>query len=320
MELWDDRKYESYDGSDDEKWYPDDTQIVGIVSSITSTEEVDDELHIDLRENRSNIGCEHDPESVFDDLLDEILVVYNVCVSQIGYVVWTIHEYRSEEYPDCHAAYPGPCIGYEGPHVEQIEPECKEYHEYHSEELGSLLEFGVLTHSKDSCVHVMYIHPKEKYTKDLKDWDCFRRTKIVFREISWWEKQCETYEGTGDELCDERVDEQRLESSPVFLYDELGEEKVQTLSQSKIVVGSQKPHETEYPVEKSDFFDTQVIGENYLDYVSEWSDQKREEIEPEAFTDEFFCEWFALVEHFGKLQIIVYFVGYSIHLKVKNIL
>lgn len=63
------------------------------------------------------------------------------------------------------------------------------------------------------------------------------------------------------------------------------------------MIRPEETDETQYSIEDTDFFDAEIIGEDNLDDVSHRSEEEREEIEPEAFAEEFFGERFGVIEH-----------------------
>lgn len=297
VELRYDREYESDDGRDNDEGDSDDAQVVGVVSGVPRPEEVDDELHVHLSEYRPDIGSEYYPEGVLNNLSDQLFIVDNLRVLEIGEIVRLVHEKWSENDPNHHSANPGPRVGDERPPIHRVESECEEHHEYHPQEFRSFLELGVLTHSKDGHIHIVDIEPQKEQAEYLNDADRFAWVKVVFRKISGGEKQYESYNEACDKLGDKWICYQRFESCPVLLYYELGQEKIETLRESEIVVGGKKGHETENSVQEPDFLDREVPREDDLHNIPERSDQKREQIKPKAPADEFFRERFGVVEH-----------------------
>jgi len=50
------------------------------------------------------------------------------------------------------------------------------------------------------------------------------------------------------------------------------------------MIDSEESDEAQHSIEDSDFFDTEVIGEDNLDDISHRSEEEWEEIEPKAFS------------------------------------
>lgn len=188
VELGDDREEESDNRRDDDERYPDDTQVIRIVSGIAGSEEVDDELHIDLSEDGPDIGCEHHPEGVFYHLSDEIGIVDSLRIPQVWDVVWSIHEVWSDDNPSYDTIDPCPRVADEIPIVSQPETSGEKDDEGHSEEFHSFLEAGILTHPKYGDIDIMEIESEEKQTENLDNSSRFSGMEIVLCEPSGWEE------------------------------------------------------------------------------------------------------------------------------------
>lgn len=86
----------------------------------------------------------------------------------------------------------------------------------------------------------MDIYSKEKETENPYNSNCFCRSEIVLCEVSGGEKESETDKYARDDLGDERVCDQGFEPCPILLYDEFREEKIEALSESKVVIYSKE--------------------------------------------------------------------------------
>jgi len=188
VELGNNREEEADNRRNYDKRDSDNTEIIGIISGISRSEEVDDELHIDLSENGSDVNREHDPEGVFDNLFYKIGIIDSFGIFQVWDIVGPIHEIWSDDNSRDNSINPCPCIGDEIPIICHPESECKEDDEYHSKKFYSFLETGILTHAKYGNIDIMEIEPKEKQTKNLDDPSCFLGMEIVFCEPSGWEE------------------------------------------------------------------------------------------------------------------------------------
>ena len=74
MEFRDDWKKESNNRCDDNKRNSDYTQIIGIIPCIFGSEEIYDELHIDLSKYGSDIGSKYDPKCILDNFPNQFAV------------------------------------------------------------------------------------------------------------------------------------------------------------------------------------------------------------------------------------------------------
>lgn len=139
MKLRDDREHEGDDRRDEDIWHPDHRKIVRIVSSVDTSEEIYDELHVDLTQDISDICRDHDPESILDDLLYERLFDNRPYWTQVGEIVIFIEAKKTIEYSDDEADDPGPCVILEISESGFPEKYRKQKTSNHAEEFGSFL-------------------------------------------------------------------------------------------------------------------------------------------------------------------------------------
>lgn len=120
----------------------------------------------------------------------------------------------------------------------------------------------------------MEIYPQEEEAENLDDSDRFRRSEIVLCQISGGEKEYETDDGARDDLGDKRVRDEGFETCPIFLYDELRQEKIQTLGESEVMIDREETYEAQYTVQETDFLDREIGGEDDFHHISERSDEE----------------------------------------------
>ena len=96
VELRYNRKEKAKKGRDEYKWYIEEWEIVRIVSGCLRPEHDDDELHIYLREDDSDIGRQECCESIFDEVIAIYEISFDLYPFEIPLVVSRIRKVERE--------------------------------------------------------------------------------------------------------------------------------------------------------------------------------------------------------------------------------
>ena len=86
--------------------------------------------------------------------------------------------------------------------------------------------------------------------------------------------------------------------------DEVGE----TLLDTKVWKGREKCDKTDDTIEYTNFWNTEILRDKYLDNIPSWCDDKAEKIEPKSFFEKCFRKWCRRLNH--KLDISIYMFDY----------